>query len=73
MNYFLLTSPVARAKGWSTIPTRLIDAIKASGDGEKGTEKVFQGQDLKAMEAEWKKFVLALPVPKHLMDKGGDN
>jgi len=72
MNYFLLTSPVAKAKGWSTLPVRLIEAIKGSGDGEKATDKVFQGQDLKAMEAEWKKFVLAIPIPKHLMDKGGD-
>jgi hypothetical protein len=73
MNYFLLTSPVAKAKGWSTIPPRMLDALKTGGDWEKATDKVFQGQDLKAMEAEWKKFVLAIPVPKHLMDKGGDN
>jgi hypothetical protein len=72
MNYFLLTSPVAKAKGWTQIPPRMLDALKTGGDWEKATDKVFAGQDLKAMEAEWKKFVLALPIPKHLMDKGAD-
>ncbi len=72
LNYFLLTSPVAKTKGWSGIPQRLLEALKASGDWEKSTDKVFNGVDLKALEEEWKKFVLALPIPKNLQDKEGD-
>jgi hypothetical protein len=68
--YFLLTSPAAKAKGWSRLPMAMIDALKSSGDAEKATNKVFQGVDLKAMEEEWKKFVLAIPLPKNLQDRG---
>ena len=73
MNYFLLTSPVARAKGWSTLPQRMLENLKTGGNWQRATDKTFQGVDLKAMEEEWKTFVLALPVPKHLQDKKTDD
>jgi hypothetical protein len=72
INYFLLTSPVAKAKGWNLIPQRMLESLKGSGNWEKATDKVFTGVDLKAMEEEWKTFVLALPIPKHLQTKDED-
>ena len=73
MVYFLLTSPEARAKGWSAIPVAMIEELKKHGDPDKATDKVFAGVDLKAMEEEWKKFVLAIPLPPHLQkEKDGE-
>ena len=69
INYFLLTSPAAKAKGWHLIPQRMIEGLKTGGNWEKATDKALAGVDLKAMEEEWKKFVLALPLPKHLQGK----
>jgi len=66
--YFLLTSDVAKKKGWQGIPRAMIEALKTSGNWEKATDKVFAGIDLKKMEEEWKEFVLALPVPKDAKD-----
>jgi hypothetical protein len=47
----------------------MIDALKTGGDWEKATDKVFAGVNLRQMEEEWKAFVLALPVPKHLQER----
>ena len=63
INYFFLTSEVGKKKGYATIPSRMIDALKTGGDWEKASDKVFAGIDLKKMEEEWKEFVLALPLP----------
>lgn len=64
INYFFQMSDVARKKGYGAIPKAMMEELKASGNWEKATDKVFGGVDLKKMEEEWKEFVLALPVPK---------
>src|SRR6185436_17843094 len=69
INYFFQQSPIAKSKGYSQIPAKMLEALKSGGDWEKATDKAFAGYDLKKMEDEWKAFVLALPVPKHLMDR----
>lgn len=69
INYFFQQSPIAKAKGYSQIPAKMLEALKSGGDWEKATDKAFAGYDLKKMEDEWKAFVLALPVPKHLMER----
>ena len=70
INYFFQMSDIAKKKGYNTIPQRMMDELKASGNWEKATDKVLGGVDLKKMEAEWKEFVLGLPVPKDA--KGAD-
>jgi hypothetical protein len=70
INYFFQMSDVAKKKGYNTIPQRMMDELKTSGNWEKATDKVFGGMDLKKMEEEWKEFVLGLPVPKSA--KGDD-
>ncbi len=69
MNYFFLTSPVAKSKGYHLLPQRMLEGLKTSGDWEKATDKAFAGIDLKKMEEEWKAFVLAIPIPKHLQER----
>ena len=71
INYFFLTSPVARKKGYHLIPQQLVEALKIGSGWEKATDKVFAGLDIKKMEEEWKAFVLELPVPK--APQGGDD
>ena len=71
INYFFQMSDVSKKKGYNTLPTRMMEELKASGNWEKATDKVFSGVDLKKMEEEWKQFVLSLPVPKDA--KGGDD
>ena len=68
INYFFQMGDVARKKGYNTIPMRMMEELKSSGNWEKATDKVFGGLDLKKMEEEWKQFVLALPVPKGVGD-----
>lgn len=63
MNYFF-QSEAGKKKGYAGIPQALIRELQNSANMEKSTAKVFSGIDLKKMEAEWKAFVLALPVPK---------
>lgn len=69
INYFFQQSDVAKKKGYHTIPTRMLELLKTSGDWEKATDKAFQGVDLKKMEEEWKDFMLKLPIPKHIEAK----
>lgn len=72
INYFFMQSPVAKAKGYHTIPAKMLEALKTGGDWEKATDKAFAGIDLKKMEEEWKAFVVTLPIPKNQMNKGDD-
>jgi hypothetical protein len=55
---------VGRKKGYYVIPQRMFDELKKSGDFTKATDNVFRGLNLKAMEEEWKEFVLGLIVEK---------
>jgi len=71
INYFFQMSDVAKKKGYNTIPQRMMDELKSSGNWEKATDKVLGGLDLKKMEEEWKQFVMGLPVPKDA--KGADD
>jgi len=71
INYFFQMSDVAKKKGYNTIPQRMMDELKSSGNWEKATDKVLGGVDLKKMEEEWKQFVMGLPVPKDA--KGADD
>jgi hypothetical protein len=71
INYFFQMSDVAKKKGYNTIPQRMMDELKSSGNWEKATDKVLGGYDLKKMEEEWKAFVASLPVPKDA--KGADD
>lgn len=76
INYFFMQSPVAKQKGYHTIPQKMLDALKTGSGGADGwqraTDKAFTGYDLKKMEEEWKAFVVALPIPKSQMNKGDD-
>jgi len=69
INYFFQQSDAAKKKGYHTIPTRMLELLKTSGDWEKATDKAFAGIDLKKMEEEWKDFVLKMPIPKHIEAK----
>ena len=77
INYFFMQSPIAKAKGYHQIPTKMLEALKTGSGGEDGwqraTDKAFAGVDLKKMEEEWRAFVLTLPIPKNQMDKGDDD
>ena len=73
INYFFQMSDVGKKKGYNTIPQRMMDELKASGNWEKATDKVFGGIDLKKMEEEWKQFVMSLPVPKDAKGADDDN
>jgi hypothetical protein len=73
INYFFQMSDVAKKKGYNTIPQRMMDELKGSGNWEKASDKVFAGIDLKKMEEEWKQFVLGLPVPKDAKGADDDN
>ena len=64
LNYFFQKSEVAKKKGYFAIPRQMLQELKATGNWEKATDKVFAGVDLKKMEEEWKEFVLSLPAPK---------
>jgi hypothetical protein len=58
--YFFLTSPVAKKRGYNTIPNKMIQALQTTGDREKATEKVLGKYDLDQMEKEWKNYILSL-------------
>ena len=64
INYFFQMSDVARKRGYGAIPKAMMEELKASGNWEKATDKIFGALDLKKMEEEWKEYVLSLPVPK---------
>lgn len=58
--HFFLTSPVAKKRGYHTIPRRMLQALQTGGDWEKATDKILGGYDLDRMEKEWKEYVLSL-------------
>jgi hypothetical protein len=73
LNYFFLTSPVAKKKGYHLLPQQMVEALKVGSGWEKATDKVFAGLDLKKMEEEWKAFVLELPISKGREDDGDED
>ena len=70
MNYFFL-SKEGQKRGYHTLPRRMINELKTTGNADKARIRVFAGVNLKTLEAEWKKFVLALPVPEDKKPKPG--
>ncbi|MBI2900597.1 MAG: hypothetical protein HYY17_10455 [Planctomycetes bacterium] len=62
--YFILTSDKARKKGYDRIVLKLLNELKGSENWEKATTAALAGVDLKAMEAEWKEFVMTLKPEK---------
>ncbi len=57
--YFFM-SEEGKKKGYNAIPARFFEELKKSGDYKKANAKFLDVYDLKAMEEEWKAFVLGL-------------